>query len=141
MTQNNLKICYLVGKFPSLSETFILQEVEHHLAAGASIRVVSMFSQADPEQLARLPPNLRCTIVNVFDRSSIARAVTSVLRVLAYLFSRPGWWPVIFGPGFGTARDRFRIAGLASTFARRAYRRPVTAGERATGFSKMSCAP
>lgn len=118
MTPDDLKICYLLGKFPALSETFVLQEIEHHVSVGASIRVISISRQHESRDLARLSPEVRSIVKNVFDNRNLAQKAATTLTLVMDLLFRPLWWPVILGPGFGTIRDRLRTAGLAFAFAR-----------------------
>ena len=115
MTRSNLRVCYLVTNFPTLSQTFVRHEVEHHVRAGHSMRVISMFKQ---DAFAHLAPEIRSITMNVFDNRSLAPRLADALIVSGAFLMRPHWWPIVLGRTFANRRDRYRFIGLALAFSR-----------------------
>lgn len=109
----NSKVGYLVGEFPKLSETFVLDEIKEHLRHQVSIIVVSMYRPAANSKVWSNLADVQMPIVYVYRTRGrlqrIERLLIGMLALLRY------WrlWQVVFGAGFGSYADRINILGLA----------------------------
>ena len=108
----SLKIGYLVGQFPRLSETFIVDEIKEHRRNGVDLIVIALFPPASSAAMANLG-NANIPILYVF------RASGRMLRLerlwLAFLALATKWrlWRVFFDARFGSRTDCMNILGLA----------------------------
>jgi colanic acid/amylovoran biosynthesis glycosyltransferase len=107
-----LKIAYLVGEFPKLSETFVVDEIKEHRRNGIALTVISIFR---PQKSAARPDLDRKDIPILY----VFRATGRLLRLEQYwlalraLLTQWRLWRVPLGAGFGSRTDRLNILGLA----------------------------
>ncbi len=107
-----MKIGYLVGEFPRLSETFIVDEIKEHRRNGVDLIVIALFPPASGAAKVNLG-NADIPLLYVF------RASGRMLRLerlwLAFLSLATQWrlWRVLFDPRFGSRADRMNILGFA----------------------------
>lgn len=117
-----MKIGYLVGEFPRLSETFILDEVKEHRRNGIDLTVIALFPPA-PDSAARVNlDGIDIPILYVFRRHG--RLLRLERLWIAFLALATQWrlWRVLFDARFGSGADRMNILGIAyrlRTVARR----------------------
>jgi len=108
-----LKIAYLVGEFPKLSETFVVDEVKEHRRNGVGLIVISLFRPAHESAAHANFDHAEIPIFYVF------RTVGRILRferywvVLMALLTQWRLWRVPFNARFGSRTDRINILGLA----------------------------
>jgi len=108
-----LKICYLVGEFPKLSETFVVDEIKEHLRNGIELMVISLFRPArDSRALANLR-DMDAPIFYVFKSHGGLLRFERLWIALMALVTQWRLWRVPFGAGFGNRSDRLSILGLA----------------------------
>ncbi len=107
-----MKIGYLVGEFPRLSETFIVDEIKEHRCNGVDLIVIALF-----------PPASDAATLNLGDADIpiqyVFRTRGKLLRLerlwLAFLSLATQWrlWRVLFDARFGSRSDRMNILGFA----------------------------
>lgn len=107
-----MKIGYLVGEFPRLSETFIVDEIKEHRHNGVDLIVIALF-----------PPASDAATLNLGDADIsiryVFRSSGRLLRLerlwLAFLSLATQWrlWRVLVDARFGSKSDRMNILGLA----------------------------
>ena len=106
-----MKIAYLVGEFPKLSETFVTDEIREHYRNGIELLVVSLFPP-DGTVRANLA-GLKVPIFYVFRRRGRLRRLERFWIAFLALLTQRRLWRVPFDSRFGTLADRRTILGLA----------------------------
>ena len=107
------KIGYLVGEFPKLSETFILDEVKEHLRHRISVIVVAMYRPAASNKGWSNLKGVHVPTVYVYRTRGRLQRLERIWIGLLALLSDWQLWRVVFGTGYGTYVDRANILGLA----------------------------
>lgn len=106
-----MKIAYLVGEFPRLSETFVIGEIKEHRRNGVDLSVISMFKPQDASQLI---PDIEGTpVLYVYRTTGRRLRLEQYWFALLALLTRWRLWRVPLGAGFGSRTDRLNILGLA----------------------------
>lgn len=126
----NSKIGYLVGEFPKLSETFVLDEVKEHLRHQISVIVVSMYRPAPSSTAWSNLADVDVPVVYVYRSTGRLQRVERVWLAILALMTCWRLWQVVLGRGFGSHTDRFNILALA-------YRLPEIA--RLGGVDLLHC--
>jgi colanic acid/amylovoran biosynthesis glycosyltransferase len=103
----------LVGEFPRLSETFIVDEIKEHRRNGVGIVVVSLFRPAlDSAAMANIA-GTDVPILYVYRTHGRLRRFERLWTALLALATQWRLWQVVFGARFGSRTDRMNILGLA----------------------------
>lgn len=108
-----MKIGYLVGEFPRLSETFILDEVKEHRRNGVDLTVIALNAPVPGSNAAANIGNVDIPVLYVYRRHG--RMLRLERLWLAFLALATQWrlWPVLFDARFGSGADRMNILGFA----------------------------
>lgn len=106
-----MKIAYLVGEFPRLSETFVIDEIKEHRRNGVDLTVISIFR---PQSTPHLVPNIEgIPVLYVYRTTGRRLRLEQYWCALLALLTQWRLWRVPFGAGFGSRTDRLNILGLA----------------------------
>jgi hypothetical protein len=110
-----MKVGYLVGEFPRLSETFVIDEVLGHVRSGIEVVVISLHRPT----IERALPKKGLSVLYVFGRAGgrLRSILAKFLFALPMLLTNLRLWRVVLGPGFGGPRERLNILGLARALA------------------------
>lgn len=108
-----MKIGYLIGEFPRLSETFIVDEIREHRRNGVDLTIVSVFRPAH-DSAARLNlGNIDIPVLYIFSAGGRLRNFERLWIALLALITQGRLWRVVLGTQFGSPGDRLNILGLA----------------------------
>lgn len=110
-----MKIAYLVGEFPKLSETFVVDEVREHHRNGVDLIVISVHhppAGAATSNLTHLDVPIHYVVRSVGGSARFERYWLALMALLTQ------WrlWRVPLGAGFGSRWDRLNILALAYRF-------------------------
>jgi colanic acid/amylovoran biosynthesis glycosyltransferase len=108
-----LRIAYLVGEFPRLSETFILDEIKEHRRNGIGVTVLSLFRPALDSAAHANVGDMDAPIRYVFRANERLQRLERLWIAALALVTQWRLWRVMFGAGFGSRTDRMNILGLA----------------------------
>ena len=138
-----MKIAYILGTFPALSETFILREIRGLMARGCEVRVfaIKRASNAGTDALGRtgdaLPgpvyarpdsivkhfcnnlltfatsPRSYLRILGVYTRESLRFAPSAAVKILYHFFCGVGFGRMLRGGGYDRIHGHFTGADIA----------------------------
>ncbi|HEX6118114.1 MAG TPA: glycosyltransferase [Dongiaceae bacterium] len=108
-----MRIAYLVGEFPRLSETFILDEIKEHRRNGIGVIVLSLFRPEPGSAAHANVGDMDVPIRYVFRANGRLQRLERLWIAALTLATQWRLWQVVFGAGFGSRTDRMNILGLA----------------------------
>jgi colanic acid/amylovoran biosynthesis glycosyltransferase len=109
----DLKIGYLVGEFPKLSETFILDELKEHLRNQVDLAVISLYRPGRDSAARSNLIDFKVPTVYVLRTSGRLQRFERLWISSLALVTHPRLWRVLLGTGFGSRTDRTNILCLA----------------------------
>lgn len=115
------KIGYLVGEFPKLSETFILDEVKEHLRHRVPVIVISMYRPAANAKVWSNLAEIAVPVVYVYRTRGRLQRLERIWIGLLALLTYWRLWRVVLCSGYGTYADRANILALAHRLRRIAH--------------------
>lgn len=107
-----MKIGYLVGEFPRLSETFILDEVKEHRRNGIELVVIALHRPAGASARMALR-DIDAPILYVFHGSGRLLRLERLWIACLALATQWRLWRVLVDARCGSGTDRMNILGLA----------------------------
>jgi colanic acid/amylovoran biosynthesis glycosyltransferase len=108
-----LKIGYLVGEFPRLSETFILDEIKEHRRNGIDLIVIALFPPARGSAACANLGDVDIPILYVYRTYGRLRRLERLWVAFLALATQWRLWRVLVDARFGSRADRMNILGFA----------------------------
>ncbi|WP_395019651.1 glycosyltransferase [Dongia sp.] len=126
-----MKVGYLVTEFPTLSQTFVLDEIKGHLNNNVEVVAVSLIKAAAGSPAWRNLDRARVAIVDVFKVRFWKFGLVEKLLVAALeLAAQPRLKPILQDRSLGGLNDRLTVIGLA---------RAIRVNRKLAGLDLLHC--